>query len=461
MLCLHEVWKSGMLAGCEHTDASGTPIAFPVSGRVQRYGASSVIRRPASFASGGGGKNGLRRVRQRPASLLRPQDPSSPRPPLRRHAGLPGARDPPRPLRALRRREAREAGLAGRQPALHQAVRLLRGPALSPDHDQGGGRGTWPRLARRSRTSTSSTCASNCAGPGRQRRGSSASTKSAIGKGHTYRIVVSDLERRRPIWFGGTDRSEASLDEFYHLAGPGKMPAKSAWRSWTCGRRSATPPSRRAMPRRPRSSTTSSTSCGTWARRWTRSASSEYARLIGRGPALHQGAEVHAAVALGEPQRRTGRASLKLLFKANKRLQHGLPAQGVVRPTLGLPDGPAGPDASSTNWRDALKWQRLEPFEKFARDGRGHWDGIEAYCQPENKVALGFVEGLNNKIRVDPAARLRLPRRGVPPTEDPHLHARPDMKSGRHHPLGKEKTHKIDGRPYLPYHFLSPLMEVA
>ena len=29
-----------------------------------------------------------------------------------------------------------------------------------------------------------------------------------------------------------------------------------------------------------------------------------------------------------------------------------------------------------------------------------HWDGIAAYCQPENKVSLGFVEGLNNKIRV-------------------------------------------------------------
>ena len=29
-----------------------------------------------------------------------------------------------------------------------------------------------------------------------------------------------------------------------------------------------------------------------------------------------------------------------------------------------------------------------------------HWDGIAAYCRPENKVALGFVEGLNNKIRV-------------------------------------------------------------
>ncbi len=30
----------------------------------------------------------------------------------------------------------------------------------------------------------------------------------SIRKGHTYRIVVSDLLRHRPIWFGGLDRSE-------------------------------------------------------------------------------------------------------------------------------------------------------------------------------------------------------------------------------------------------------------
>jgi transposase len=29
-----------------------------------------------------------------------------------------------------------------------------------------------------------------------------------------------------------------------------------------------------------------------------------------------------------------------------------------------------------------------------------HWDGIASYCKPENKVSLGLVEGLNNKIRV-------------------------------------------------------------
>ena len=29
-----------------------------------------------------------------------------------------------------------------------------------------------------------------------------------------------------------------------------------------------------------------------------------------------------------------------------------------------------------------------------------HWDGIASYCHPKNKVSLGLVEGLNNKIRV-------------------------------------------------------------
>ena len=36
----------------------------------------------------------------------------------------------------------------------------------------------------------------------------------SIGKGQNYRIVVSDLIRRRAIWFGGTDRKQASMAAF-------------------------------------------------------------------------------------------------------------------------------------------------------------------------------------------------------------------------------------------------------
>ena len=44
----------------------------------------------------------------------------------------------------------------------------------------------------------------------------------SIRKGHSYRIIVSDLERKRPIWFGGADRSEGSMALFYASLGPQK-----------------------------------------------------------------------------------------------------------------------------------------------------------------------------------------------------------------------------------------------
>ena len=44
----------------------------------------------------------------------------------------------------------------------------------------------------------------------------------SIRKGHNYRIVVSDLERSRPIWFGGKDRTEESLDLFWEELGQKK-----------------------------------------------------------------------------------------------------------------------------------------------------------------------------------------------------------------------------------------------
>ena len=44
----------------------------------------------------------------------------------------------------------------------------------------------------------------------------------SIRKGHTYRIVVSDLIRKRPIWFGGEDRSEVSMALFYARVGTKK-----------------------------------------------------------------------------------------------------------------------------------------------------------------------------------------------------------------------------------------------
>ena len=80
----------------------------------------------------------------------------------------------------------------------------------------------------------------------------------SVGKGHQYRIVVSDLIRDRAIWFGGRDRSEASMDEFYAWLGPEKsgkirLAVMDMWKAF----RKSTLKAGNA-PRR-RSSTTSST----------------------------------------------------------------------------------------------------------------------------------------------------------------------------------------------------------
>lgn len=93
-----------------------------------------------------------------------------------------------------------------------------------------------------------------------------------------------------------------------------------------------------------------------------------------------------------------GKRSLRLLFKANKRLNTAY----LLKETFGqLWDYRLETWARKffDNWRASLKWQRLVPYQKFAETIDRHWEGIAAYCKPENKISLGFVEGLNNKIR--------------------------------------------------------------
>ena len=57
------VWKSGMIAGCKHTAACGTPTAFPASDQRQRYRASSVTRKARVIHLCRREKNGMRSLR--------------------------------------------------------------------------------------------------------------------------------------------------------------------------------------------------------------------------------------------------------------------------------------------------------------------------------------------------------------------------------------------------------------
>lgn len=95
-----------------------------------------------------------------------------------------------------------------------------------------------------------------------------------------------------------------------------------------------------------------------------------------------------------------GKKALQLLFKANRRLNKAY----LLKESFDqLWDywSPGWARRFFDQWKAVLRWQRLEPFQKFARLVESHWDGIALYCEPENKeIPLGFVEGFNNKIRV-------------------------------------------------------------
>jgi transposase len=218
----------------------------------------------------------------------------------------------------------------------------------------------------------------------------------AVGKRHTYRIVVSDLERGRPIWFGGKDRSEASLDEFFAWLGPKKcrkirvavMDMWKAFRKSTLKEGHA--PQARIIYDKFHVMSHLGKAMDEVRRR-------EYARLAGKDRRFIKG-QRYNLLSRRENLTTEGRRALKLLFRANKRLHTAY----LLKESFGqLWDYNRAGWARRffENWKGALKWQRLQPFRKFAAMVERHWDGIEAYCREENKVPLGFVEGLNNKIR--------------------------------------------------------------
>jgi transposase len=218
----------------------------------------------------------------------------------------------------------------------------------------------------------------------------------AVGKRHSYRIVVSDLERGRPIWFGGKDRSEASLDEAFAWLGPVKcrkirvavMDMWKAFRNSTLKEGHA--PQARIIYDKFHVMSHLGKVMDEVRRR-------EYARLTGKDRRFIKG-QRYNLLSRRENLTTEGGQALRLLLRANKRLHTAY----LLKESFGQLwdyNRPGWARRFFAHWEDALKWQRLEPFRKFAAMVESHWDGIEAYCHEENKVPLGFVEGLNNKIR--------------------------------------------------------------
>lgn len=218
----------------------------------------------------------------------------------------------------------------------------------------------------------------------------------SIRKGHVYRIVISDLEREQPIWFGGVDRSEESLTMFYAFLGARRcarirLAVMDMWRAFSKATATQVPHAailydkfhvlrqlNDAMDK-------------------VRKA--EYKRLTNRPDRAFIKGQKYVLLSHRENLSPEKRQRLKTLLAANKRLNTAY----VLKEQFGQLWSYHREQWARRffeQWRAALRWQRLKPFEEFARLIDRHWDGIAMYCRPENKVSLGFVEGLNNKIRV-------------------------------------------------------------
>lgn len=217
----------------------------------------------------------------------------------------------------------------------------------------------------------------------------------SLRKGHTYRIVVSDLERGKPIWYGGEDRSEASMDMFYEWLGPKRtkkieLAVMDMWKAFTKSTWNNAPGAAILYDK-------------FHVMRHLGDAldkvrKMEYSRLLGKDRSYIKG-QKYTLLSNRENLTLDGRKALRKLLQANKRLN----AAYLLKESFGQlwsyqTEGWAR--RFFDNWKQSLKWQRLEPYEKFVKMIERHWDGLAAYSRPENKVSLGFVEGLNNKIRV-------------------------------------------------------------
>ncbi len=217
----------------------------------------------------------------------------------------------------------------------------------------------------------------------------------SIRKGHSYRIVVSDLERKRPIWFGGQDRSEESMDLFFKGLGPKKsqgiqLAVMDMWKAFYNSTRRHTPQGAILFDK-------------FHVLRHLNEAldkvrKSEYARLSGKDRRFIKG-QKYTLLSRRENLTTEGRLALRTLLKANKRLNIAyLLKESFSQLWEYKQEGWAR--KFFENWKTSLKWQKLRPYEDFAAMVERHWDGIAAFIQLEDKVSLGFVEGLNNKIRV-------------------------------------------------------------
>ena len=217
----------------------------------------------------------------------------------------------------------------------------------------------------------------------------------SIRKGHNYRVIVSDLDKRRPIWVGGEGRKEADLDKFYQFVGEKKSKniKLAVMDMWKAFRNSTQRHSPDVLIIYDKFHIISHLS-----KALDQVRRDEYKRLSSEDRSYIKG-QRYTLLSNKENLDSDGRRSLKKLLSANSRLNTAYLLKEVFGQLWDYKTE-RGARAFFERWKDSLKWKRLAPYQKFAAMVERHWDGIASYCHPDSKVSLGLVEGVNNKIRV-------------------------------------------------------------
>ena len=213
-----------------------------------------------------------------------------------------------------------------------------------------------------------------------------------LGKKQKFVTVVSNLESREPLWFGG-ERKKETLDEFFRTQLSRKQrhgieaacldmwePYRLSLQEWVPGCRlvydkfhilqhanAAIDEVRRA----------------------------EFFRKGGRMRGLVKGKRwllLSRWVNLNTEKKR----QLNQLFRLNRRmLKAYLLKESLSRLWDYRYEGAML--RYLQNWIDQLRWQRLKPFEKLAWMLLDHLEGILNYCR--TRIAMGVVEAINGNIR--------------------------------------------------------------
>ena len=213
-----------------------------------------------------------------------------------------------------------------------------------------------------------------------------------LGKKQKFVTVVSNLESREPLWFGG-ERKKETLDEFFRTQLSRKQrhgieaayldmwePYRLSLAQWAPGCRlvydrfhilqhanAAIDEVRRA----------------------------EFFRQGGRMRGLVKGKRwllLSRWVNLNTEKKR----QLNQLFGLNRRmLKAYLLKESLSRLWDYRYEGAML--RYLQNWIDQLRWQRLKPFEKLAWMLLDHLEGILNYCR--TRIAMGVVEAINGNIR--------------------------------------------------------------